>query len=349
LRIRDLSNAFIRNVSGGAPIGVKESPARDLANSVSADVMARGRNDPFTWVYTKDDLPRIVNEETYTEFLACAPVKRSEGSPIGNFNLVSSYFSNFIDWYRLVTGDISITGPGHWNAQIPMHYDCLVDIRSKTGCPIDEIVQEIDPLHFNPLMFHVDLEPNETGSVNATSGGISHEQRIANSLAAGKTVSVVHKRFADILHLAQETKDWALVALAMFPVFEQFFDEYIKEVCARNSAFDSFVTKKRGRRNVVYIGERIGWIADTLTYLGFDAASGKPYFRELKEANEQRVQVVHFNKRPTFEEAMFLARVLTNAVLLFETALGRETAYLVPLAKLDRVSETKKTPSKAKA
>jgi len=335
LRIRDLNNAFIRNVSGEAPTGVRENPVRDVVNSISADARARGRDELLTWVYTKDDLPRIINEETYTEFLACVPVKNRHGPPIGNFNLISTYFSDFIDWYRMVTGDISITGPGHWNAQIPMHYDCLIDIRDKTGRPIDEIVQDIDPSHFNPLMFHIDLEPNETGSANATSAGIPHEQRIANFLARGKTVPVVHKRFADILHLAQETKDWALVALAMFPVFEQFFDEYIKEVCARNLPFDSFVTKKRRGRKVVYIGERIGWIADTLTHLGFDAASGEPYFRELKEANEERVQVVHFNKRPTFEDSMKLARVLTNAVLLFEAALGRETAYVVPLVKLD--------------
>jgi hypothetical protein len=124
----------------------------------------------------------------------------------------------------------------------------------------------------------------------------------------------------------------------MFPVFEQFFDEYLKEACARSAAFAAWVAKKRGGRRVIHIGERLGWIADSLTYLGFDSASGEPFFRELKDANEERVQVVHFNKKPTFEEAMKLARIVTNAVFLFEAALGRETAYGVPLVRSGGVS-----------
>lgn len=333
LRIRDLNNGFIRSVSHGQPIGVRESPVRDLANSISAEARAYGRDEPLTWVFTKGDLPRIVNDETYTEFLACAPVRDRRDPLIGNFNLVSTYFNNFIDWYRLITGDISITPPGHWNSHIPMHSECVVDIRSRGSQPIDEVILDIDPSGFQPGMFHVDLERNEAGSANAASGGFSNEQRIANFLATGKTVPLVHKRFAEILHLAQETRDWALVALSMFPVFEQFFDKYIEEVSAQSATFAAFAKNERRNRKIVYIGERLTWIPHTLVHLGFDAAAAEPYFVELKQANEERVQVVHFNKQPAFQDATNLARILTNAVFLFEAALGRETAYRVPLIR----------------
>ena len=333
LRIRDLSNAFIRDASGGQPIGLRDKPDRDLAKSISADVMARGRDAPLTWLYTKDDLPRIINEETFTEFLACVPVRHAQEPPVGDFSLVSTYFSNFIDWYRFITGDLSITGPQHWNSHIPMHSECLVDIRQTSGQLIDEVVLQVDPPHFAPRMFHIDLEPNETATANPLSDGVMHEQRIANFLAEGKKVPIVHRRLADILHLTQETKDWGLVALSMFPVFEQYLDGYFEQVCARNSAFKNFMTKERRGRKIIYIGERVKWIPVSLTHLGFDAAAAQSFYEQTVWANEERVRVVHYNKQPTFEEAMNLARVVTNAILMFETALGQETAYAVRLVK----------------
>jgi hypothetical protein len=336
LRIRDISNSFVRSESGGQPVGVKADPLRetDVANCVAVDVHAKGRNDTLTWLYTKDDLPRIINDETHTEFLACVPTRERVGTPIGHFNLVRSYFDRFIDWYRMVTGDISMTGPDHWNSHIPMYSECLVDISSYGDRPLDEIVVDIAPNRFEPRIFHFDVEPNETAMIQVADDEISHEQRIAHYLATGKTVPIVHRRFAEILHMAQETKDWGLVALSMFPVFEQYFDEFMREVGARSAEFKLFLDERYKKRRVPFIGEKIKWLPSALTRLGYAPSSVESYIAELEQANQHRVQVVHYNKQPTFEEAMNFARILTNAVLLCETALGHDSAYVVPLEKL---------------
>lgn len=169
--------------------------------------------------------------------------------------------------------------------------------------------------------------------MNALFDGVPHEQRIANYLGTGKELASVYRRFAEILHLAQETKDWALVALCMYPIFEQYLDEFMKEVAARSSDFNSYLAAKRGAEEIVYVGERIKWLPRALRSLGFEPGSVGSYFGDLEVANSERVQVVHFNKQPQFNEATNFARILTNTVLLCETALEREPPFIVPIRK----------------
>jgi hypothetical protein len=234
----------------------------------------------------------------------------------------------------MVTGDISMTGPDHWNSHVPMYSECVVDVSVYGDQTFDEIVVNIQPDRFEARMFHFDLEPNETATTRVVDDEISHEQRIAHYLATGKTVPLVHRRFAEILHLAQETKDWALVALSMFPVFEQYFDEFMRDVGARSAEFNSFLKARHEKRRPVFIGEKIRWLPNALMRLGHAPSSVDSYIVELEQANQQRVNVVHYNKQPTFDEAMDFARILTNAVLLCETALGRVSPYIVPLENL---------------
>jgi hypothetical protein len=320
LRVRDLENAFTRPVLQG-----------EVKNCVSAEVRVKGREESLTWLYTRDDLPRIINDETFTEFLVCVPAKANSGLPVGDMRIISEYYTNFVDWYRIVTGDISMTGPDHWNSHVPMYGECLINISNYGTRTIDEIVIDVDPAPFSPVMFHADVEPNEMGSVNKPSGGLANEERIAHFLRDGKVVPVVHKRFADILHLAQETRDWALVALSMFPVFEQYFDGFMRKVGARSSAFQKFMDERTPKSGFVFFGKRIGWMNEALTQLGYDAGSVQGFIDDLSLANEERVQVVHYNKKPSFEESMHLARRLTNAVFLCETALGNDSAYVVAI------------------
>jgi hypothetical protein len=293
-----------------------------------------GRDESSTWLYSRDDLPRIINDETFTEFLTCVPVRKSSGSPIGNLNIITTYYASFIDWYRIVTGDISMVGPDHWNSHIPMYGECLVDVRKYGEKKIDEVVLDVDPAPFYPTMFHIDVEPNEKGSVNKPVGDVPNEERIAHYLRRGLTVPLVHKRLADILHLAQETRDWALVALAMFPVFEQYFDEFMQTVGTRHPAFQKFMDERIPRNGIVFFGKRIGWMNEALSQLGYSANSVKGYIDDLILANEERVKVVHCAKKPSFEDSMHLARRLTNAIFLCETALGNDSPYVVAIEKI---------------
>jgi len=196
LRIRDLDNAFTRDKPHGQPVGVRANPARNIEvkNCLSAEVRIKGRDESLTWLFSRDDLPRIINDETFTEFLACLPVKQSSGSPIGNLNIVTAYYASFIDWYRIITGDVSMTGPDHWNSHIPIYGECLVDIRGHGDRTIDEVVLDVDPGAFSPVMFHTDVEPNETGPRSKPTGDISDEERIAHYLRTGKTLPPIHKR-----------------------------------------------------------------------------------------------------------------------------------------------------------
>lgn len=334
LQFRDLNNAFQISDAGGGPIAVRLDPLRDVLNAVSCDVLVRGRTGKFYWLYTKDDLPRIVNSETHTEFLACVPVKRPTDPLVGNFELVRTFFSRFVDWYRIVTGDVSIVGPDHWKSHIPMYSEELVDITSFGERPIDEIVAEVYPERLSPQIFHFDVDPAEVGTVNNAADGVSNEQRIAHYLAAGQTLPEVHRRIGDIVQLVQETKDWALAALAMFPVFEQYFDSFINEVGTRNASFKAWLDARRGKKRVVFIGEKIGWLPEALTALGFNPASVAPYLQDLKRANEERIQVVHYNKRPTMDESRDFAGIVTRTVVLCETALGNPSPYIVPMGRL---------------
>jgi hypothetical protein len=334
LQIRDLNNEFQISSAGGGPIGVRRDPLRGVPTAISCHVEVRGRTEGFYWLYTKDDLPRIVNSETHTEFLACVPVKRPNDPPVGNFELVRSFFSRFVDWYRIVTGDVSIVGPDHWKSHLPMYSEELVDITSFSERPIDEIVAEVNPERLTPQIFHWDVDPAEVGTVNDAAGGISNEQRIAHYLAAGQILPEVHRRIGDIVQLVQETKDWALAALAMFPVFEQYFDAFLNEVGARNASFNAWLGARRGKNRVVFIGEKIGWLPEALTAMGFNPASVAPYLQDLKRANEERVQVVHYNKRPTMDESRDFAGKVTRAVILCETVLGNPSPYIVPIERL---------------
>jgi len=336
LRIRDLDNAFTRDKPHGQPVGVRANPARNIEvkNYLSAEVRIKGRDESLAWLFSRDDLPRIINDETFTEFLACLPVKQSSGSPIGNLNIVTAYYASFIDWYRIITGDVSMTGPEDWNSHIPIYGECLVDIRGHGDRTIDEVVLDVDPGAFSPVMFHTDVEPNETGPRSKPTGDISDEERIAHYLRTGKTLPPIHKRFADILHLAQETKDWALVALSMFPVFEQYFDGFMRAVGSRYPAFQNFMDERTPKNGIVFFGTRIRWMSEALTQLGYVASSVQQFIDDLILANEERVQVVHHDKKPLFEEGMHLARRLTNAVFLCETALGNDSPYVVAIEKM---------------
>lgn len=151
LRIRDLNNGFVRDAQSAAAV-VRANPLRgvQIDQTVSVDLTVKGRDGSFTWMYTKDDVPRIVNSETHTEFLACMPLKTRE---VPNFNLVTTYLSSFIDWYRMVTGDISMTGPDHWNSHLPVYSECLVDIRAHRGRLIDELVVDVNPRGFAPRIY----------------------------------------------------------------------------------------------------------------------------------------------------------------------------------------------------
>jgi hypothetical protein len=98
LRIRDLDNGFVRLTASGQPNAVRANPVRniDIANCTAADVSVKGRKERMTWLYTKDDLPRIINDETHSEFIACIPVKNSIEPPVGSFNLIASYLDRFV-------------------------------------------------------------------------------------------------------------------------------------------------------------------------------------------------------------------------------------------------------------
>jgi hypothetical protein len=72
---------------------------------------------------------------------------------------------------------------------------------------------------------------------------------------------------------------------------------------------------------------------EALSQLGYSANSVKGYIDDLTLANEERVKVVHHGKKPSYEDSMHLARRLTNAIFLCETALGNDSPYVVPLEK----------------
>ena len=334
IRIRDFDNTLQIDPTRPARPLVARDPTRGLLlnETVTMDVRVRGRSEAMAWAYTKDDQPRIANTETYTEFLACMPLRDHS---VPNFNLVTDYFGSFIDWYRIITGDVSMTGPEHWNSHVPIYSQCTMDIRAHRGRPIDEIVIDINPNGFTPLMFHTDVEPNETGTTRTQDGDLTHEQRIAHYLAIGHSLPSVHRRFADVLHLAQETKDWALVALCMYPVFEQYLDDFLTEVATRSSGFKTILERKRAKDDVIYVGQRIKWLPNALRRLGFDPSSVGSYFEDLEAANSERVQVVHCNKKPTFQEAANFTRILTNTVFLCETVLERDPPYVVAVKRLD--------------
>jgi hypothetical protein len=68
--------------------------------------------------------------------------------------------------------------------------------------------------------------------------------------------------------------------------------------------------------------------------LGWNPASTDGFISELRAANEERVQVVHYNKQPNFKESIRFCSALTNNVIMLETALGRAVAYAAPLERL---------------
>jgi len=109
LQIRDFDNAFERSVAhGNAPIGVKKVPVRGIPDGISMELGLHGRSESQTWVMTKDNLPRIANEETFTEFLACIPLRTRDDPIVGKYNLISDYYERFIDIYRLISGDAAV-------------------------------------------------------------------------------------------------------------------------------------------------------------------------------------------------------------------------------------------------
>jgi len=120
----------------------------------------------------------------------------------------------------------------------------------------------------------------------------------------------------------------------MFPVFEQYFDGFMRAVGSRYPAFQNFMDERTPKNGIVFFGTRIRWMSEALTQLGYVASSVQQFIDDLILANEERVQVVHHDKKPLFEEGMHLARRLTNAVFLCETALGNDSPYVVAIEKM---------------
>jgi hypothetical protein len=175
---------------------------------------------------------------------------------------------------------------------------------------------------------------NEIGLQKKASPDQSHEARIGHYLSSGFQVAPAFRRIAEILNLAQTTRDWTLVPLAMMPVFEQYLEEFMRSVSAQNSTFKNFVAKQSEKKRMIFVSDKIEWISVALKALGWDPASADSFISELRAANKERVQVVHYNKQSTFQESTRICAAIMNNVILLETALGREVAYAAPLKRL---------------
>ena len=338
LQIRDFDNGFLRSVGhGNAPIGVREVPVRGIPEGFSLEAQLRGREETQTWVLTKGDLPRIVNEETYTEFLACIPLKSRDDPVVKNYALISDYYERFIDIYRLVSGDSAVMHFESGLSFTPFTGEAMVEIADHVTQTFDEIIIEHHPKDFNHRMFQCDFHFTETGSTHSYFDENEREWRVGHYLAAGLDVDPFHRRIADLIGVTQEARDHTLLVLAAFPVFETFLNSYIGEVRKRVSDFDAFVTRKEQKlgSNFVQIGTRLKWPPTAIQMLGFETSSVEDYFRAINEANELRREVVHEGKTVKAEEAGEFIHKLTMCVSLCETSLGRAQVFASPLRRAD--------------
>ncbi|MDH3599849.1 MAG: hypothetical protein OEU26_09470 [Candidatus Tectomicrobia bacterium] len=336
LRIRDFDNEFIRHVSNKSPIGVKNVPVRDIANSISAEISVRGREGTQTWAFTKDDLPRVVNEETFTEILACIPLKERDDPLVGKYTLIADYYERFVEWYRMISGDVSIGHIDNWSSVTPFTGEAMVEIDDKVTETFDEIVVNHYPRNFQYNMFQFDVDFSETAGVSPYFSDMERAERIGHHLANGDTLNPFHRRMSDLIGIGQYTKDPTLLVLTTFPVFEQFYNAYLIEVRKRVSQFDAYVTQKEKKNDFVQIGTKLDWLPTAISMLGFDASSAGDYYKRLKAANELRRKVVHEGRQATHEEAGQLVNTLTSCAILCETSLGQATIFMAGLKKADR-------------
>jgi hypothetical protein len=334
LQIRDFDNGFLRSVShGNAPIGVRAVPVRGIPDGISMELALRDRDYTQTWVMTKDDLPRIVNEETYTEFLACIPIKTRDDPIVGKYQLISDYYERFIDVYRLVSGDAAVAHFESGLSFMPFTGEEIVEIEDHVTETFDEIVVNYYPKDFAHNVFQVDVHYTETGSVNAYHDEMERAERIGHFLATGLEVDPFHRRLADLIGVAQQARDHTLLVLSAFPVFETFYSAYLDEVRARAPEFDAFVHRKEQKANArfIQIGTRLEWLPTAISMLGFDASSVGGYYSAIMEANELRRATVHDGKQVGAEEAAQFIQKLTMCVNLCDTSLGRAEVFVSPL------------------
>jgi len=334
LQIRDFDNRFQRAPSSGVPVGVAKEPIRGIADALSLNIKLHGREEVQTWVLTKGDFPRIINEETFTEFLACIPIKNRDDPIIGDYSLIRDYYERFIDVYRLVSGDATLS---HFDAGlsfIPFIGEATVEIEDHATETFDEIVQNYSPKNFTHNMYQLDVDSSEAGSVNAYFDEMSRAERVGHYLATGLEVDPFYRRIADVIGVAQQVRDHTLVVLMAFPVFETFYDNYLAVVRRKVPGFKKFMDKKekKMRGSFVPIGTRLKWLPTAICMLGFDSEPVGKYFAAIEEANELRKEVVHHGRQVDAQEAREFIQKLTMCVLLCETSLGRATVFKAPLS-----------------
>ncbi|TWB15534.1 hypothetical protein FBZ89_114128 [Nitrospirillum amazonense] len=338
LQVRDFDNGFIFDGQNGAPIGVKNSLVDGIPESISAKIKILGRSDDQTWSFTKGDFPKIINDETFTEFIVCVPVKDLSDKIIGDYSLISDYYSRFIDIYRMVSGDSSVIRFGEGAAFVPFTGEAVVEIASHVTESIDEIVASYYPRNFTNNMFQFDAHQAEIGSVNQYHNEIERAKVVAHFLATGLDVPPFHRRISDIINISQKARDYTLLALAAFPVFETFYDSYIKEVRTVSKEFNVFVCGKERKSNggFIMIGERIKWLPVAIKMLGFDTSILGLYFRKIEEINKIRGDIVHNGRELGVDESNKFIQWLTMCVVLCETSIGKATVYAVPLKRLSQ-------------
>ena len=338
LQIRDFDNGFLRRVSSGnAPIGVRNVPVRGIADGISMELRLHGREDTQTWVMTKDDLPRIVNEETYTEFLACIPIKTRDDPVVGKYHLISEYYERFLDVYRLVSGDAAVAHFESGLSFTPFTGEAIVEIEDHVTETFDEIVVNYYPKDFAHNMFQVDVHYTESGSVNSYHNERERAERVGHFLASGLNVDPFHRRVADLIGVAQQARDHTLLVLSTFPLFEAAYCAYLEEVRTRVPEFDAFVKRKEQKAGArfIQIGTRLEWLPTAISMLGFDASSVGGYYSAINEANELRRAAVHEGKQVDAKEAAQFIQKLTMCVNLFDTSLGRAVVFASPLKTPD--------------
>lgn len=338
LQIRDFENDFRRSVArGNAPIGVKEIPVRGIAEGIAAEVKLYGREETQTWVLTKGDFPRIINQEAYTEFLACIPFKRRDDPIVGNYQLVSDYYERFLDIYRLVSGDIAVAHFSSGLSFTPFTGEAMVEIEDHVTETFDEIIVNHNPMNFDHRMFQFDPHFTESGDANSYFNEMERAERIGHYLASSLEVDPFHRRVADLMGISQQARDSTLLILTAFPVFEAFYNTYLSEVRKKIPEFEKFVAKKEKKAdsNPIPIGTKLKWFPVAISKLGYDPSSVGNYFEAAIEANKLRRDVVHENKHVNAEEAAQFIQNLTMCVNLCDTSLDRAQVFTSPLTRKD--------------
>jgi hypothetical protein len=337
LQIRDFDNGFVRSISNNSPIGVKNVPVRGIADGVSMDARPHGRDEAQTWVFTKGDLPRLINEETFTEFLACIPLKDRNDPIVGTYRLIADYYERFIDVYRTVSGDAAVAHFASGRSFVPFTGETMIEIADHVTQTFDEIVVNCDPKNFDHRMLQMDTHYTEKGSANPYQDETGRAELIGHHLASGLKVNLFHKRIADLMGTTQEVRDPTLLVLAAFPVFETFYNGYIAEVRNAVPKFNELIEKKerKARSNFIQIGTKITWLPTAISALGFEASSVSDYYIAIEKANDLRKAVVHDGRQVRADEAAMFIHQLTMCVILCDASLGKAGIYTAPLRRSD--------------